>query len=126
MAMSAGPDAFTGSRYRHGRTGNTPDVAPHRDLKLKPNQLVWLVAIIVAGVIVGIALVALAAACLHPGAWLLCSTNHRGITPRSFLQTIRAALPRHADLDALPMPPDFNGHQYLKCICWHPAGEFPA
>lgn len=71
-------------------------------------------------------LVELAAACLHPGAWLLCSTNHRGITPRSFLQTIRAALPRHADLDALPMPPDFNGHPYLKCICWHPAGEFPA
>ncbi|MFT7394118.1 MAG: TctA family transporter [Candidatus Azotimanducaceae bacterium] len=56
MAMSAGPDAFTGSRYRRGRTGNTPDVASQRDLKLKPNQLVWLVAIIVVGVIVGIAL----------------------------------------------------------------------
>ena len=56
MAMSAGPDAFTRSRYRHGRTGDTPDVAPHRDLKLKPNQLVWLAAIVVAGAIVGIVL----------------------------------------------------------------------
>jgi len=30
-------------------------VAPQRDLKLKPNQLTWLVAIIVVGVILGIA-----------------------------------------------------------------------
>lgn len=54
--MSRGPDEFTWSRYRHGRTGNTAHVAPQRDLKLKPNQLVWLVAIIVVGVVVGITL----------------------------------------------------------------------
>ena len=56
MAMSTGPNEYTQLRYRHGRTGKTAGVAPQRDLKLKPNQLVWLVAIIVVGVIVGIAL----------------------------------------------------------------------
>jgi TctA family transporter len=55
MALSIGPGEFTWSRYRHGRTGHTARVAPKRDLKLKPNQLVWLAAIIVVGVVVGIA-----------------------------------------------------------------------
>ena len=55
MALSTGPGEFTWSRYRHGRTGHTAQVAPKRDLKLKPNQLVWLAAIIVVGVVVGIA-----------------------------------------------------------------------
>ncbi|MFT4866420.1 MAG: hypothetical protein ACI9CV_002138 [Ilumatobacter sp.] len=54
MAMSTGPGRFTRSRYRHGRTGHTANVAPHRDLKLKPHQLLWLAAIFVVGVIVGI------------------------------------------------------------------------
>jgi TctA family transporter len=54
MAMSIGPDKFTTSRYRHARTGHTANVAPQRDLKLKPNQLRWLAAIVVVGVIVGI------------------------------------------------------------------------
>lgn len=54
MAISTDPGFFTRSRYRHGRTGNTAHVAPQRDLKLKPNQLVWLVVLIVIGVIVGI------------------------------------------------------------------------
>jgi hypothetical protein len=59
MALSTGPGEFTWSRYRHSRTGNTALVAPKRDLKLKPNQLVWLAAIIVVGVVVGIAFGAL-------------------------------------------------------------------
>ena len=58
----------------------------------------------------------LAASCLHPGGWLLCTTNHRGISPRNFLQTVRAALPHSADLQTFPMPPDFNGDPYLKSI----------
>ena len=61
-------------------------------------------------------LVALAATCLHPGGWILCTTNHRGISERHFEKTIRPALPATATLDSHPMPPDFCGVPYLKTI----------
>ena len=61
----------------------------------------------------------LAAACLQPNGWLLCTTNHRGISPWSFLQTIRDAVPSRSRFESPTMPPDFNGDQYLKTVIAH-------
>ena len=61
-------------------------------------------------------LVKLAAACLLPGGWILCTTNHRGIAERYFEKAIRTALPAGTQLDSYPMPPDFAGEPYLKTI----------
>lgn len=64
----------------------------------------------------------LAATCLQPNGWLLCTTNHRGISPRAFLQTIRAILPSNSRIESPTMPPDFNGDPYLKTVIAHTPG----
>lgn len=58
----------------------------------------------------------LAASCLAPGGWLLCTTNHRGIRLRQFERTILDALPSGATTETFPLPPDFNGEPCLKTI----------
>lgn len=60
-------------------------------------------------------LVAKAAACLAPGGWLLCSTNCRKLSPAGFRKMVSAGFPG-ARLTVAPMPPDFDGEDYLKCL----------
>ncbi|MCQ2365214.1 MAG: class I SAM-dependent methyltransferase [Akkermansia sp.] len=60
-------------------------------------------------------LVAKAAACLAPHGQMLCSTNCRKLTPAAFRAQVASGIPG-ARLTAVPMPPDFDGEQYLKCI----------
>lgn len=60
-------------------------------------------------------LVAKAAACLSPHGLLQCSTNCRKLTPAAFRAAVAAGIPG-AKLTAVPMPADFDGEQYLKCI----------
>lgn len=60
-------------------------------------------------------LVAKAAACLAPQGRMLCSTNCRKLTPAAFRAQVASGIPE-ARLAAVPMPPDFDGEQYLKCI----------
>lgn len=60
-------------------------------------------------------LVAKAAACLAPQGQMLCSTNCRKLTPAAFRAQVSAGIPG-ARLTSVPMPPDFNGEQYLKCL----------
>ena len=61
-------------------------------------------------------LVELAAAVVEPGGWILCTTNHRGIKPWQLEITVREAAPQLNDLEDFPMPPDFNGEQYMKTL----------
>lgn len=56
-----------------------------------------------------------AAACLAPQGQMLCSTNCRKLTPAAFRAQVASGIPG-ARLTAVPMPPDFDGEQYLKCI----------
>ncbi len=60
-------------------------------------------------------LVALAAACLAPGGWLLCSTNCRRLSLASFKHAIHSQLPA-ASIVSYPMPFDFPGEAYLKTL----------
>lgn len=60
-------------------------------------------------------LVAKAAACLAPQGWLLCTTNCRKLTPAAFRRMVQEDIP-DARLTASPMPFDFDGEQYLKCL----------
>lgn len=60
-------------------------------------------------------LVAKAAACLAPQGQMLCSTNCRKLTPAAFRAAVAAGIPG-AKLTAVPMPADFDGEQYLKCL----------
>lgn len=60
-------------------------------------------------------LVAKAAACLAPQGQMLCSTNCRKLTPAAFRAQVASGIPG-ARLTSVPMPPDFDGEQYLKCI----------
>lgn len=60
-------------------------------------------------------LVAKAAACLAPQGQMLCSTNCRKLTPAAFRAQVASGIPG-ARLTTVPMPPDFDGEQYLKCI----------
>ena len=60
-------------------------------------------------------LVQKAAACLAPKGWLLCTTNCRKLTHAAFRAMVQAAVPQ-ASLTPSPMPPDFDGEPYLKCL----------
>ena len=60
-------------------------------------------------------LVEKAAACLSPKGWLLCTTNCRKLSHAAFRSMVQAAIPR-AVLSHAPMPPDFDGEDYLKCL----------
>ncbi|WPX41107.1 class I SAM-dependent methyltransferase [Akkermansia sp. N21116] len=60
-------------------------------------------------------LVSKAIACLEPGGWLLCSTNCRKLSHRDFRIMVASAAPG-ADLRHDPMPFDFPGEDYLKCL----------
>jgi 23S rRNA (cytosine1962-C5)-methyltransferase len=61
-------------------------------------------------------LASLAHRCLHPGGWMLCSTNCHKLHPKDFERQLRAALPKNSRLTATPMPPDFTDAPYLKSI----------
>lgn len=60
-------------------------------------------------------LVNLAAACLAPGGRILCSTNCRKLSMSAFRRMVAAGIPT-ASLTPVPMPFDFDGEDYLKCI----------
>lgn len=60
-------------------------------------------------------LVEKAAACLSPNGWILCTTNCRKLTHAAFRTMVQSAAPA-ATLTRAPMPPDFNGEDYLKCL----------
>lgn len=60
-------------------------------------------------------LVSLAAACLAPGGCILCSTNCRKLSMAAFQRMVEAGIPS-ASLVSAPMPFDFDGEAYLKCI----------
>lgn len=60
-------------------------------------------------------LVAKAAACLAPDGWLLCTTNCRKLSPAAFRRMVGEGIP-DARLTSAPMPPDFDGEPYLKCL----------
>lgn len=60
-------------------------------------------------------LVAKAAACLAPDGWLLCTTNCRKLNPAAFRRMVGEGIP-DARLTSAPMPPDFDGEPYLKCL----------
>jgi 23S rRNA (cytosine1962-C5)-methyltransferase len=62
------------------------------------------------------ALANLAHRCLHPGGWLLCSTNCHKLHPKDFERQLRAALPRSSQFTHTPMPPDFTDAPYLKSV----------
>ncbi len=61
-------------------------------------------------------LLELAARILNPGGWILCSTNCRSLSPRDFEQMLHRANVPGAGFESLPMPLEFDGEQYLKCI----------
>ncbi len=61
-------------------------------------------------------LVALAAACLAPRGWLLCTTNCRRLPDHGFRRMVAEALPSHIRLESHPMPPDFTDDPYLKTL----------
>ncbi len=60
-------------------------------------------------------LVEKAAACLSPNGWILCTTNCRKLTHAAFRAMVQSAAPS-SSLTHAPMPPDFNGEDYLKCL----------
>lgn len=61
------------------------------------------------------ALAAQAAECLAPGGWMVCTTNCRKLSPAAFEAILRDAVPR-LRRRSYPMPADFTGEAYLKCI----------
>lgn len=60
-------------------------------------------------------LVEKAAACLAPGGWMLCTTNCRKLSHAAFRRLVGSGCPS-ARLKSAPMPFDFDGEDYLKCI----------
>lgn len=60
-------------------------------------------------------LVAKARDCLEPGGWILCTTNCRKLSHRDFYKMISVAAP-DSELRHFPMPFDFPGEDYLKCL----------
>ncbi len=60
-------------------------------------------------------LVTKAMSCLEPGGWILCTTNCRKLSHRDFKTMVADAAP-HATLRHDPMPFDFPGEDYLKCL----------
>lgn len=63
-------------------------------------------------------LAARAASCLTPNGWLLCSTNCRKLSSIDFELMLADAVP-NAKLVSVPMPPDFDGEEYLKAVWVH-------
>ena len=61
-------------------------------------------------------LAALAAQVLAPGAWILCCTNFRGITPNDFARRLLESVPRPLRARHAAMPPDFTADPYLKSV----------
>lgn len=61
-------------------------------------------------------LVSLAASCLVPGGWMLCTTNCRKLSHAEFLEQIREATPPGTRLETGRMPADFTGEPYLKIV----------
>ena len=61
-------------------------------------------------------LVTLAASCLSPGGWLLCTSNCRRLSGPVFTRMVSNALPSGAHIETHPMPPDFTGDPYLKTV----------
>ncbi len=60
-------------------------------------------------------LVELAMSCLAPEGFILCSTNCRKLSPTDFWIMVEDASP-NCRLTSAPMPFDFDGEDYLKCI----------
>ncbi len=60
-------------------------------------------------------LVARARACLAPHGWMLCTTNCRKLSARSFRNLVTAGAPR-CRVTPAPMPFDFDGEPYLKSL----------
>lgn len=60
-------------------------------------------------------LVRRAMACMAPGGWMLCTTNCRKLSPAAFRALVAEGAPS-ARLTPAPMPPDFDGEQYLKTL----------
>lgn len=60
-------------------------------------------------------LVALAAASLAPGGWMLCCTNCRKLDPRAFTRMVREGAPG-MKTTPLDMPPEYSGEKYLKSV----------
>ncbi|MBK1791411.1 class I SAM-dependent rRNA methyltransferase [Persicirhabdus sediminis] len=57
----------------------------------------------------------LAAKCLEPGGWMLCSTNCRKLPLHHFTKMISQAVPR-AQVTSEMMPPEYRGEEYLKSV----------
>ena len=64
-------------------------------------------------------LVEQAVACLQSDGWLLCTTNHRGISPGEFSRIVAEATTGAASLSAVAMPEDFTDEPYLKTLWVH-------
>ena len=65
-------------------------------------------------------LAALAAAIVEPGGWLLCCANTHRLSARHFerdvLTGIQSCRREVRSVEALPMPPEFHGDDYLKSL----------
>ena len=61
-------------------------------------------------------LAGLAARCLSPGGWMLCTTNCRKLSHEDFLWQLREALPGGTRFEQGRMPRDFTGEPYLKIV----------
>lgn len=65
-------------------------------------------------------LAGLAAAVVEPGGWLLCCANTHRLSAKHFerdvLAGIRSQRRQVQSVEALPMPPEFNGDDYLKSL----------
>ncbi len=70
-------------------------------------------------------LVSLACGVIEKDGWLLCTGNTHRLDQRDFekavRQGVRAAVRRASDLESRPMPPEFNGDDYLKTV-WAAVG----
>lgn len=60
-------------------------------------------------------LVSLAMGCLAPHGFLLCTTNCRKLPHSAFLRQVQRAAPL-CRCESSPMPFDFDGEDYLKCL----------
>lgn len=60
-------------------------------------------------------LVSLAMGCLAPHGFLLCTTNCRKLNSATFRRQVQQAAPL-CRLESRPMPFDFDGEDYLKCL----------
>ncbi|MGJ8655557.1 MAG: class I SAM-dependent methyltransferase [Akkermansiaceae bacterium] len=61
-------------------------------------------------------LIALAAACISPGGWILASTNCRKLTPEGFNVLVKRGLASYKSINALDMPEEYLGESYLKSL----------